>query len=82
VTTVLRQCNIGCYDDATVPLQKCYSIEVRNLLQTIAPVNGLPDGPWRGRRRCFAPSSGVSITTTVRGVGDFPTDAAILVGRG
>jgi hypothetical protein len=44
-TTVPRQCNSGCHGDATVPLRKCYSIEARILLQTIAPVNGAQGPP-------------------------------------
>ena len=54
----------------------------RNLLQTIARVNPVPGGPWRGRQRCFGQSRRVSITATVRRMGHLPADAAVLVGPG
>ena len=73
---------VTCTTSRTVPYRSLEVLRCGNLLQTIAWVNPLPGGPWRGHERGFGRSRGVSITAPVRRMGHFPADAALLVGTG
>lgn len=70
------------YRTATDASRKRYTLEGGDLLQTIAPVNGLPRSQCRGHERPFAPSWRVSITAAVCRMRHLPADEAILVRRG
>ena len=88
VHVMCRASGIPAPTNATIALQTAtgasrrrYSFEGRNLLQTIAPVNGCRRGLEAPIQRWRARSRRVSVAAPIRGMRDLPERAAIVLGR-